>query len=319
LMRNVLETRRDKWSRLEDLIAKVSRLRLRGLSGEEVREFGRLYRRTAADLAIAREEVQDKRLVNYLNHLVTRAHGAIYRSESSGFGGIATFYRYEFPAVFRKCFRTILLSFAIFFVSGVFAYLVCWKDENFADRIAPGLRQQIAAHQNWTERVNDANPLMSTAIQTNNITVTFLAFAGGIIIGIGTVYLLITNGLMVGMVFSLCIHHRFWDPPIFMAGHGVIELTAIFIGGGAGLLLARALLMPGDLKRGDALVTNGLLGIKLIMGCVPMLLIAGIIEGFISPSHIPSVFKFAISAVSAIALVAYFMKPDLRHTGGPAR
>ncbi len=125
-MKNVLETRRDKWSRLEELIARASsRLRLRGLTGEEVREFGRLYRRTAADLAIAREEVQDKRLVNYLNHLVTRAHGTIYRSESSGFGGILTFFRYEFPAVFRKCFRAILLSFAICFFSGVFAYVVC--------------------------------------------------------------------------------------------------------------------------------------------------------------------------------------------------
>src|SRR5215471_17986653 len=128
-MRNVLETRREKWSRLEQLVARTSRLRLRGLTGEEVREFGRLYRRTAADLAIAREEVQDKRLVNYLNHLVTRAHGTIYRSESSGFGGIVTFFRYEFPAVFRKCFRAILLSFGLFLLSAAFAYAVCWRDE----------------------------------------------------------------------------------------------------------------------------------------------------------------------------------------------
>src|SRR5215469_1830370 len=288
-MRNVLETRRDKWSRLEELIARASRLRLRGLSGEEVREFGRLYRRTAADLAIAREEIQDKRLVNYLNHLVTRAHGAIYRSESSGFGGIVTFFRYEFPALFRKCFRMILLSFALFFLSIVFVSVVCWKDETFADRIAPGIRQEIAAHHNWTERINDANPLMSTAIQTNNITVTFAAFAGGILVGLGTIYLLVLNGLNVGMVVALCIQHRFWNPIIFMAGHGVIELTAIFIGGGAGLLLAKAMLLPGDLKRRDALVSNGLLGIKLIMGCIPMLLIAGIIEGFISPSPLPAV------------------------------
>src|SRR5215470_12781237 len=120
-MRNVLETRREKWSRLEQLVARTSRLRLRGLSGEEVREFGRLYRRTAADLAIAREEIQDKRLVNYLNHLVTRAHGAIYRSESSGFGGIVTFFRYEFPSLFRKCFRMIVVAFALTVFSGLFA------------------------------------------------------------------------------------------------------------------------------------------------------------------------------------------------------
>src|SRR5215467_10520397 len=317
-MRNVLETKREKWSRLEELIGRAAHLRLRGLSGEEVREFGRLYRRTAADLAIAREEVQDKRVVNYLNHLVTRAHGTIYRSESSGFGGIATFFRYEFPASFRRCFRLIVVAFALTVFSGLFAGIVCWQDESFADRIVPGIRQKIAAHQDWTEEINSANPLMSTAIQTNNITVTFAAFAGGIFVGLGTVYLLIMNGLNVGMVIALCIHYRFWDPLIFMTAHGAIELTAIFIAGGAGLLLGKSMLMPGDLRRRDALVTYGLLGIKLIMGCIPMLLIAGTIEGFISPSHIPAAFKFAISAVSAGALAVYFMKPDLRQSGGPA-
>src|SRR5215831_21297576 len=114
MLKNFLESRLGKWKRLEDLTARASKVRLTNLSGDEVREFGRLYRRTAADLAIAREEVRDGRLVNYLNHLVGRAHGAIYRSESSGFGGILTFYRYEFPAVFRKTFRSTLLAFNVF-------------------------------------------------------------------------------------------------------------------------------------------------------------------------------------------------------------
>src|SRR5262249_35504050 len=117
---------------------------------------------------------------------------------------------------------------------------------------------------------------------------------------------------------SLCVRHRFWDIPIFVAGHGVIELSAIFIAGGAGLLLARAMVLPGDLKRRDALVTNGLLGIKLIMGCVPMLLIAGIIEGFISPSHTPPVFKLAAPGVTPTAFIVSFLKPDLRRTPGSA-
>src|SRR5260370_40503535 len=103
-VKRFLESRQGKWKRLEDLTARASRYRLTHLSGEEVREFGRLYRRTAADLAIAREDVRDQRLVNYLNYLVGRAHGAIYRSESSGFGSILSFYRYDLPAIFRKNF-----------------------------------------------------------------------------------------------------------------------------------------------------------------------------------------------------------------------
>jgi uncharacterized membrane protein SpoIIM required for sporulation len=312
MLKDFLGSRLEKWKRLEELTARASRLRLNNLSGEEVREFGRLYRRTAADLAIAREEVRDQRLINYLNHLVARAHGAIYRSESSGFGVFLSFFRYEFPAVFRKTFRYTFTSFMIFMVPFTFALVIGLFDNGFADRVAPGLKQSIAAHQNWPEAINNANALASTSIQTNNITVTFIAFALGVFAGLGTIMVLAQNGLGIGLTIGLCIKYRFWDILIFIAAHGVIELTAIFIAGGAGLLIGKALLMPGDLRRMDALVTNGLLAVKLIMGCVPMLLIAGLIEGFVSPAHISPYYKYAVSAVSAIVLAAYFLKPDLR-------
>ena len=314
VLKGFLESRLKKWRRLEELTARVSRLRLKSLSGEEVREFGQLYRRTAADLAIAREEVSDQRLVNYLNHLVGRAHGAIYRSESSGFGVFVSFFRYEFPAVFRKTFTYTLTAFLTFLLAAAFASAACLLDEGFADRIAPGLRQSIADHHNWTEPVNNANPLAATSIQANNIQVTFFAFAGGVLAGIGSLWVLAQNGLLLGMVLSLCFRYRFWEIPIFVSAHGVIELTAIFIAGGAGLLIGKALLMPGDLRRVDALVENGRLAIQLILGCIPMLLIAGMIEGFISPAHIPPAFKFSVSAMSALLMVMYFLKRDARET-----
>ena len=310
VLKTFLESRLSKWKRLEELTARVSRLRLKNLSGEEVREFGRLYRRTAADLAIAREEVTDKRLVNYLNYLVGRAHGAIYRSESSGFAVFINFFRYDFPAIFRKTFPFTLAAFITFILATVFASVVCLLDEGFADRIAPGMRQDIIGHHNWTDAINNANPLASTSIQQNNITVTFYAFAGGVLAGVGTLLVLVKNGLQLGMVLSLCFRYRFWEIPIFVSAHGVIELTAIFISGGAGLLIGNALLMPGDLRRIDALVENGRLAIKLVLGCIPMLLIAGLIEGFISPAHIPPSFKFSVSAMSAVVMTIYFLKPD---------
>ena len=312
MLKDFLGSRLEKWKRLEELTARVSRLRLNNLSGQEVREFGRLYRRTAADLAIAREEVRDQRLINYLNHLVGRAHGAIYRSESSGFGVFLSFFRYEFPAVFRKTFPYTLASFLTLMLPFTFALVLSLYDDGFADRVAPQLKQSIAAHQNWTEAVNKANPLASTQIQTNNITVTFIAFAGGVTCGVLTLLVLVQNGILIGMVVGLCIKYKFWDIPIFMSAHGVIELTAIFISGGAGYLIGKALLMPGDLRRIDALVTNGMLAVKLIMGCVPMLIVAGLIEGFVSPAHISPFYKYSVSIVSAIVLAAYFLKPDLR-------
>jgi uncharacterized membrane protein SpoIIM required for sporulation len=312
MLKNFLESRLGKWKRLEDLTGRASKLRLTNLTGEEVREFGRLYRRTAADLAIAREEVKDQRLVNYLNYLVGRAHGAIYRSESSGFGVFLDFFRYEFPAVFRRTFIYTLTAFSIFFSAALFAAVVCHFDEGFADRIQPSLRQDIAEHRNWTEAVNRANPLASTSIQANNINVTFMAFGAGILAGLGTVLILIHNGLLLGMVLQLSVHYKFWDIPIFICGHGVIELTAIFIAGGAGLMIGTSLLMPGDMRRIDALVTNGGQAIKLVLGCIPMLMIAGLIEGFISPAHISPIFKYSISLLSAMVMIIYFLKPDRR-------
>jgi uncharacterized membrane protein SpoIIM required for sporulation len=316
MVKDFLGSRLEKWKRLEELTARVSRFRLNNLSGEEVREFGRLYRRTAADLAIAREEVRDQRLVNYLNYLVGRAHGAIYRSDSSGFGVFLSFFRYELPATFRRTFPYTLASFLIFLLTTAFAFGVCFLDESFADHISPGLRQEIAAHHNWTEAVNKANPLASAGIQTNNITVTFMAFAGGLLLGLGTLWVLAYNGLSFGMAMGLCVRYRFWDIPIFVAAHGVIELSAIFIAGGAGLMIGKALLMPGDLRRIDALVTNGLTAIKLILGCIPMLVIAGTIEGFISPAPISPAYKFSVSAASALLLLVYFLKPDPRGEEG---
>lgn len=312
MLKNFLESRLGKWKRLEDLTTRASRFRLSNLTGQEVREFGQLYRRTAADLAIAREEVRDQRLVNYLNHLVGRAHGAIYRSESSGFGVILAFFRYEFPSVFRKTLRYTLTAFLVFLAASVFAGTASLLDEGFAGRISPKARQDIANHHNWTEDVNGINPLASTSIQRNNITVTFYAFAGGVTAGVFTLLVLIQNGLLLGMILSLSFKYRFWEIPIFVSAHGVIELTAIFIAGGAGLLIGKALLIPGDLRRIDALVENGRLAIKLILGCTPMLLIAGLIEGFISPAHIAPAYKFSISAMSAVLMVLYFLKLDRR-------
>lgn len=312
MLKNFLESRLEKWKQLEALTVRASKYRLRNLKGEEVREFGRLYRRTAADLAIAREEVRDRRLINYLNHLVTRAHGAIYRSESSGFGVFLDFFRYEFPAVFRRTFRFTLASFLIFLAAFAFAFAMAYIDERFADHVAPGLKEMIKAGTNWTAMINKSNPLASSQIQTNNIQVVFYAFAGGLIFGAGTVLALLFNGLHIGIVMGLCVKYKFWPILQFVSGHGVIELTAIFIAGGAGLLIGKALLMPGDLKRIDALVVNGGLAIRLVLGCIPMLLIAGFIEGFVSPAKISPYYKYTVSIITAILLVGYFLKPDNR-------
>ncbi len=312
MLKEFIDARTKMWQRLEELTDQVRLNRLTHLSRDEVRELARLYRRTAADLAIARQEVRDPMLVNYLNGLVGRAHGAIYRNEGSGFSAVLDFFRYEFPATFRSTFGYTLAAFLLTIAfAGIGAFVVN-ADEGFADAIVPQLREKIIRHENWTESINDANPVMAAFIQQNNIRVCALAFGGGMLAGLGTLYILMHNGLMLGVVIALCVKYEFYDILYFMSGHGVLELSAIFISGGAGLLLASALIAPGELSRLDALLVKGRMAMILILGCAAMLLVAGAIEGFISPRPIHYAWKLGVAVSTGVMMVLYFLKPDRR-------
>jgi uncharacterized membrane protein SpoIIM required for sporulation len=312
VLKEFIDARTRMWRRLEELIDEVRLNRLSRLSRDEVRELARLYRRTAADLAIARQEVRDPLLVNYLNGLVGRAHGAIYRNESSGFRVFLDFFRYEFPAVFRRTFgytATAFLLTVVFAAAGAFATSA---DERFADAVVPGIREKVIAHEDWTQKINDANPVHSALIQQNNIMVCAMAFGGGMLAGLGTLYILMVNGLMLGVIVTLCLRYNFQEILIFISGHGVLELSAIFISGGAGLMLASALIAPGDRTRVDALIAKGRQAVVLMLGCAVMLMVAGTIEGFLSPAHIHYGWKLAVSATSGLLMTLYFLKPDRR-------
>jgi len=306
-MPSFVELRKDDWRKLEHYIERLSKNRTR-LTPDEFREFSRLYRRAAADLAVAREEVRDERVSLYLNHLIVRAHGLIYRTEEARLYSIVTFYRHEFPAAFRKCFPYVLTALLVFLLAGGLSFVTTYMDEAFSSLVAPGIKQQVVRKENWTQNIVGLNPIASSGIMVNNITVTFLAFALGITGGLGTLAVLALNGLSIGSVISLCVKYKFTPVLTFVAAHGVLELTAIFIAGGAGLVIGKALLMPENLTRKQALVVNGRLAIKLILGCIPMLVIAGLIEGFLSPSAISPYYKFAVAILSVVALWLYFSR-----------
>jgi uncharacterized membrane protein SpoIIM required for sporulation len=173
--------------------------------------------------------------------------------------------------------------------------------------ISPYFREVVINHRtHWWERLNEANQIGSSQIFTNNIRVTFYAFALGAVFGLGTLYVLAFNGAMFGAIIALTYRAGFGnDLMSFVVGHGVIELSCIFLAGGAGLLIGTALLMPGDLSRGDALKSRGMDAVRLIIGCVPVLVVAGIIEGFISPQPIPAVIKIAIGLLTGTTLWLY--------------
>jgi uncharacterized membrane protein SpoIIM required for sporulation len=306
-----INERKSAWQQLEQLLHRLDHMTLRRLHREEVRELGRIYRRTASDLAIARAESRDPRLINYLNSLVIRAHGRIYRADAQGGQRIRNFFARDFPRTFRRTWRYTATAFGVFLVFSVIAFVGTRIDPDFSEfaGISPFFREIVIKNKtHWWEDLNEANQIGSSQIFTNNIRVTFYAFALGAMFGVGTLYVLAFNGAMFGALMELTYRAGFGNALLsFVVGHGVIELSCIFIAGGAGLLIGTALLMPGNLTRGDALKSRGMEAVRLIVGCIPLLVMAGIIEGFISPAPINPAIKFTIAGVTGVALYSYLL------------
>ena len=306
-----INERKTAWQRLEGLLHLLDRMTLRRLHREEVRELGRIYRRTASDLAIARAESRDPRLSNYRNSLVIRAHGRMYRADAQGGRRVRDFFARDFPLAFRRTWRYTATAFGVFLIFGLIAFFGTRYDPDFSEfaGISPVFRELVINNRtHWWEDLNQANQIGSSQILTNNIKVTFYAFALGAMFGIGTLYVMAFNGAMLGAVMALTYRAGFGNDLLaFVVGHGVIELSCIFIAGGAGLLIGTALVMPGNLTRADALKARGADAVRLIVGCIPLLVLAGIIEGFISPAPINPAIKFTIAGVTGIALYSYLL------------
>ena len=308
-MNRFINERKDNWQRLEDLLSMLKGTSLRGLSRMEVREFGELYRRAATDLAIARSETRDPNLINYLNGLVIRAHGKIYRAENQGANLIWKFFTEDFPRSFRRSLRYSVLACAVFMIFAAASFVLCYYDHTFAQIL--GLDEYRTAAQTdtrWWLELNEANQIGASLILSNNIKVAFMAFAFGAFFCIGTLYVLMMNGLSIGGLLGVCYkaNPAFGNELVnFMIGHGVIELSCIFIAGGAGMMIGYAIINPGDLTRSQALKKAGMEAARIVIGCAFLLVIAALIEGFISPSSLPSAFKIAIGIATGIAMYSF--------------
>jgi uncharacterized membrane protein SpoIIM required for sporulation len=314
-IRKFVESRRPRWEKLETTIQSLERGRL---SASELIGLTRLYREATADLArlqtFQNQEGLEDELKTYLNHLVARAYSQIYRSSPPRMASLWRFLRSGFPAAFRETLPWTLVALSVFTLGMAYGFITAVSDGAFVALIVPPkLIQQVEGGTVWFDSILAMKPQASTWIMTNNISVSFLAFAMGITFGLGTLYLMVFNGLMVGTLAGLChtngLSVPFWS---FVLPHGVIELTAIFIAGGAGFLLGGALLFPGDLPRKDALLGRARQAGRLILGCVPLLVIAGIVEAFFSPIHVHAGIKFGMAGILLALLLCYLLLPRQR-------
>ncbi len=272
-----------------------------------------MYRQTASDLATVREDVTSNQLTFYLNQLLGRAHNLIYMGHKQKISGLVRFYTETFPQVFRKTFPQTFLAFLIFTVTGVATWAVTIHDPAFAHRmLGPEMMATIEKREMWTKSIVTIKPLAASGIMTNNLAVCFTTFAMGITAGIGTIYMMFTNGMLIGVIgaatWQAGMALQLWS---FVAAHGALELPAIFISGGAGLEIARGMLFPGLLPRRESLALAGGRAARLMIGIVPMLVVAGIIEGFLSPSGLATPLKFLLSSVLLVALTTYLTRVGL--------
>jgi len=309
-----LEGRKVHWERLESLLRRAQ-AGLSRLNGTELQELGLLYRQTASDLSTVIEDPSSAQLAAYLNQLLGRSHNLLYMGQRPTRRGILSFYRDTYPRVFREMLPLTALATGLFVLAAMAGWAVTARDAGFAHLLlGPRLMESIERRQMWTESVVAIKPVASSFITTNNLSVAFTTFALGIT-GVGTLWMILFNGLLLGVVgeatWRAGMALSLWS---FVAPHGVLELPAICIAGGAGLEMARGLLFPGMLPRRESLVRAGRRAVRLVLGTIPLLLVAGTIEGFFSPTKAPVAMKFSLAAVLFAALLAYLFAGGTRGT-----
>jgi uncharacterized membrane protein SpoIIM required for sporulation len=306
-----IDGRRERWARLESLLARAQRGRLDKFTAQELLELGDLYRAATADLAAARRDYPGDRVTVYLERLAARAHTAVYHEEPVDTGRIGFFFRYGFPRAFREAFPYIALAIAVLTVSALISALLVVRSGGFADTLlgqdeASSLRSVLEQHRLWFQSATENHSAAQSLITLNNVKVAFIAFAGGMLVGLGTIYVLILNGINLGAVAALVasygLSRGFWA---FVVPHGVVELSVICIAGGAGMMIGDAILRPGLLPRGLAITIAARRAAILVMGCAILLIFAGATESWFSASSAPDWLKFAYGAASGIALYAF--------------
>lgn len=302
-----LERRKPYWSKLESLLNQSDRAGLKSLSRSDLQELSLLYRQTAADLAAIREDASSVHFARYINQLLVRAHNTIYSGRRASPMAVVSFFVNTYPAAFRRNLRHCILATSIFAVAGLVGAILTYQNPDFRAKVLPApIIAEIDRHEMWTKSVLAIKPLASSGIMTNNMAVGFTTFALGITAGLGTIYMMALNGLMIGVVAMACsqagMSVQLWS---FIAPHGVLELPAIFIAGGAGLRIAQGLLFPGVLPRRDSLARAGSEAVQLLLGTIPILIIAGLTEAFVSPTGLPVFLKFSMAAALFVLLGVY--------------
>lgn len=306
--------KRESWEKFRIVAERLERGGLSQLPAAEIPGFAARYREVAADLARARTYGVDPQVVAYLERLVGAGHNVLYQARGVPRPPFFRSLVSDFPAAVVQSWRYVLAAFLLVIVPATIGFVMLRERPQLAEEIinpemvsrAEQAAEREARGEGYARAESGVRPVIAAAIISNNIRVCIMAFAGGMLFGLVTVWALVFNGLQLGMDYGLFANdHATLYLTTFIAGHGVLELSAIFISGGAGLRLAHALVAPGDRPRLEALVVDGRIAIRMMGAVIFLLAIAGSIEGLLSTSDAPRALKFAVSGATALLLTLY--------------
>jgi uncharacterized membrane protein SpoIIM required for sporulation len=304
-----INSRHAEWRSLEDFVQQCGQLSLARVPLEQFRTGTALYRRAVSDLAYARMRYPGSSAVKELERLVARTHSVVYQARRETSIGWWQFWLRTSPAAIRGAARPILLAAAIFWIAAAVGLLAAAAQPQFeAFFISPSMREGMAKGHLWTEHITSMAPQASSHIATNNISVSLMVWALGITFGLGTIWQLTLNGLMMGAIFAACLRAgMFAALEEFVIGHGSLELPAIWIAGGAGLVMAQPMIFPARFSRSVELRLAARRSVQIVLGTIPMLLVAAMVEGFISQSLRRGWAKATLGAVLALAYLVYLL------------
>lgn len=273
-----------------------------------------LYIQLTDDLAYAKTYYPNSNTTKYLNQITGKAHQVIYSNKKEKKNRIVTFWTYELPIEVKKQHRKLLYSFVIFFVSVLIGMVSTAHDDTFV-RLILG-----ESYVNMTlSNIEKGDPMavykqanemnMFLGITINNIRVSFFAFVLGLFISVGTGIILFYNGVMLGAFSYFFYQHDLLAESIFTVWiHGTLEIAAIIIAGGAGLVLGNSILFPGTYKRKTSFLKGVKSGVKIVVGLMPIFIVAGFLEGFITRhTEFPYSARGTIILTSLAFIIWYFI------------
>ncbi len=306
----------ERWRRFATLADLAARRGLDSFSADQLPDFAARYREVAADLARLRTYRAPAALLARVERLAAAGHNALYRRNERPWSRLGPILLRESPAAVVRSWRLVALAVALLVATSAAGYFTLRERPDLAEEVIPPVMLERAASAQrrteqgltYVEAEAKEAPALAGFLMTHNIGVAFNCFAGGILLGVGALILLGSNGLTLGAMFGHFVNvGAGWYLGSFILGHGVLELFAICVAAAAGFRLGRALWSPGDLTRSDALMLEGRVSLRMLGFVMVLLMIAGTIEGLASATGASLTYRAGLASASAVFLVLYLV------------